>query len=99
MATVGYGDRYPVTGIGRLVGFALMVGGIALLGTVTATLASWLVESVQAEKEPAQDLQAAVRRLEARVDQLATEERHDLDPTPLLRRLHPDSEVGLWTSA
>ncbi len=97
MATVGYGDRYPVTGIGRLVGFALMVGGIALLGTVIATLASWLVESVQAEKEPAEDLQAAVRRLEARVDQLATEERHDLDPTPPLRRLHPDSEVGLWT--
>jgi voltage-gated potassium channel len=82
MATVGYGDRYPVTGNGRLVGFALMVCGIALLGTVTATLASWLVESVQAEKEPAEDLQATVRRLEARVDQLATEERHDLDPTP-----------------
>jgi voltage-gated potassium channel len=84
MATVGYGDRYPVTGNGRLVGFALMVCGIALLGTVTATLASWLVESVQAEKEPAEDLQATVRRLEARVDQLATEERHDLDPTRVI---------------
>jgi hypothetical protein len=32
------------------VGFGLMLGGIALLGTVTATLASWLVESVAAEK-------------------------------------------------
>jgi voltage-gated potassium channel len=51
MTTVGYGDRYPVTGVGRLVAFALMVGGIALLGTVTATLASWLVETVAAEKE------------------------------------------------
>ena len=47
MTTVGYGDRYPVTSIGRLVAFALMVGGIALLGTVTATLASWLVERVR----------------------------------------------------
>ena len=81
MATVGYGDRHPVTGIGRLVGLGLMLGGIALLGMVTATLASWLVESVQAEKEQAESLQATVRRLEAKVDLLATEPKHDLDPT------------------
>jgi voltage-gated potassium channel len=81
MTTVGYGDRYPVRGIGRLVAFALMVGGIALLGTVTATLASWLVENVEAEKEQAEDLQATVRRLEAKVDRLTSEPRHDLEPT------------------
>jgi voltage-gated potassium channel len=40
MTTVGYGDRYPVTSAGRMVAFALMIGGIALLGTATATLAS-----------------------------------------------------------
>jgi cell division protein FtsB len=58
-----------------------MVGGIALLGTVTATLASWLVESVQAEKEQAENLQATVRRLEAKVDLLTTEPKQDLHPT------------------
>jgi hypothetical protein len=62
-----------------------MLGGIALLGTVTATLASWLVESVQAEKEQAVDLQAMVQRLEAKVDLLATEP-HNLDPTSTRRR-------------
>jgi voltage-gated potassium channel len=51
MTTVGYGDRFPVTDTGRLVAFGLMMGGIALLGTVTATLASWLVERVAAEKD------------------------------------------------
>jgi voltage-gated potassium channel len=50
MTTVGYGDHYPVTTAGRLVAFGLMIGGIALLGTVTATLASWLVETVAAER-------------------------------------------------
>lgn len=47
MTTVGYGDRYPTTGAGRLAAVALMLGGIAVLGLVTATLASWLVEQVR----------------------------------------------------
>jgi hypothetical protein len=42
-----------------------MVGGVALLGTVSATLASWLIEAVAAEKEQAEELQEIVRRLEA----------------------------------
>jgi voltage-gated potassium channel len=88
MTTVGYGDHYPVTGIGRAVGFGLMLGGIALLGTVTATLASWLVESVAAEKEQAEDLQAVVRRLEAKVDLLAPAPKSDLDP-PSVRPRRP----------
>lgn len=46
MTTVGYGDFYPVTFIGRCVAAGLMVGGIALIGAVTATLASWIVEKV-----------------------------------------------------
>jgi len=44
ISTVGYGDRYPVTWEGRLVAALLMIGGIALLGVITGTIASWLVE-------------------------------------------------------
>lgn len=54
MTTVGYGDRFPVTGAGRLIAAALMLAGIALLGTVTATLASYLLERVQEAEEEAQ---------------------------------------------
>jgi voltage-gated potassium channel len=48
VATVGYGDYAPVTPLGRVVAVLLMLGGIALLGVVTATLSSWLVERVAA---------------------------------------------------
>lgn len=47
ISTVGYGDFYPVTLEGRLVAVALMFCGIGVLGVVTASFASWLVERVE----------------------------------------------------
>jgi voltage-gated potassium channel len=58
ITTVGYGDFTPVTITGRLVAGALMLGGVALLGIVTATLASWIVERLAIKEE---DAQAATR--------------------------------------
>lgn len=58
ITTVGYGDLSPATATGRVIAVALMIGGIALLGTVTATLASWLVEKVSAEDSTAQAVTA-----------------------------------------
>jgi len=49
VTTVGYGDRYPVTTTGRFIGAAVMIAGIAVLGTVTASIATWLIERVRAE--------------------------------------------------
>ncbi|MFC5939832.1 ion channel [Corynebacterium choanae] len=46
VTTVGYGDITPVTSFGRGVGVVLMIGGIAVAGIVTATVAAWLVQQV-----------------------------------------------------
>lgn len=59
ITTVGYGDHFPVTTTGRAVAAGLMVAGVALLGTITAAFASWLVERVS---ERAEVEQAATRR-------------------------------------
>jgi len=52
ITTVGYGDYYPVTLVGRLVAVGLMIGGIAVLGVVTASLASWMVSQIKTESVP-----------------------------------------------
>ena len=44
MGTVGYGDKYPMTGGGRVVGIVLIFTGIGLMSLITATVASIFVE-------------------------------------------------------
>ncbi|WP_181784223.1 potassium channel family protein [Pseudonocardia pini] len=89
ISTVGYGDRYPVTLEGRIVAATLMVAGIALLGVVTASIASWFVENLRASSERTETelaeteqkidlLVAEVRRLHGRLDALES-------PTPAAR--------------
>jgi voltage-gated potassium channel len=44
VTTVGYGDKVPMTGGGKWVAAALMFTGIGLVGTLTATIASFFVQ-------------------------------------------------------
>lgn len=81
ITTVGYGDLAPVTTPGRWIAALLMIGGIALIGVVTATLASWIVSLVAEETEEqatatraqVEALHREVARLTARLDLLAQE--------------------------
>ncbi|GIL37047.1 potassium channel family protein [Phycicoccus sp. DTK01] len=78
VTTVGYGDLYPVTTQGRWVAVGLMLAGIALIGVVTATFASWLIEQVAEIEETsrsatASDVEALstqIARLQRTVDEL-----------------------------
>ncbi|TXL86069.1 potassium channel family protein [Streptomyces sp. IB2014 016-6] len=44
ITTVGYGDVTPVTPLGRLFAVCLMICGLALLGAVTGSFSSWLIQ-------------------------------------------------------
>jgi voltage-gated potassium channel len=64
VTTVGYGDRYPVTNWGRLVGVLVMTVGVGLFGVLTGFLANAFVAPRSAQ--PADDrLNAVLARLEA----------------------------------
>lgn len=67
VTTVGYGDYSPVTTQGRVIAACLMIGGISLIGVVTATIASWIVERVS----EGDDANAAATR--AQIDELREE--------------------------
>ncbi|GAA2979488.1 potassium channel family protein [Streptomyces fulvorobeus] len=51
LTTVGYGDVSPVTPGGRTVAALLMVCGLALLGAVTGSFSSWLLQVFTREDE------------------------------------------------
>jgi voltage-gated potassium channel len=68
ITTVGYGDLYPTTVQGRLIGIVVMFVGIAAASVLTATIASRFVRD-EREGETSEVLQI-LHRLEDEVQEI-----------------------------
>jgi len=64
ITTVGYGDFYPVTFMGRITGLFVMFAGIGIIGALASILASMLVAPSK-PAEPAADAQPAAASVPA----------------------------------
>jgi voltage-gated potassium channel Kch len=63
VATVGYGDKYPVTNEGRLVGVALMTAGVGLFAVFTGFVANVFLAPRRSASQAAQQTETSERLL------------------------------------
>jgi voltage-gated potassium channel len=75
IATAGFGDLYPVTPAGRLLGALLLVAGVGLFGAFTGFVASWFLEEGEEEEDEAEARRAdavegELREIKAKMGEL-----------------------------
>ena len=76
ITTVGYGDRFPTTNLGRIVGVLLMTAGVALFGVFTSFLANTFLSPRKKPEEPADaPAYSEVARLQVLRQLLAEQEK------------------------
>ena len=78
VTTVGYGDKVPVSGEGRVIGIVLMVGGVAMFSVLTALIAAQFIGLSQID---ATDLCRIEKKLDALREEMLA--RHDKPPAPI----------------
>jgi voltage-gated potassium channel len=64
ITTVGYGDQFPVTALGRLVAVFVMVAGVGIIGSLASILASLLVPQPEPEEQGSEPGSAAAAMAE-----------------------------------
>ncbi len=98
ITTVGYGDRFPTTNAGRLVGVMVMTTGVAVFATFAGLISSKLLGPAEEEEKPPEESPAGKDQAAiclAEVNHLLTErEKVDTEIAARLGRLEQLLEKG-----
>jgi voltage-gated potassium channel len=87
ISTVGYGDRFPVTNEGRLVGALIIVVGVGIFGTFTGYLANLFLAPSKSASAPEAPLTAGDPRLRiGQLKDLMAQQQAAIDEIDLLLR-------------
>jgi voltage-gated potassium channel Kch len=70
VTTVGYGDKYPVTNSGRIVGVLLMTIGVGLFGVITGYLANAFLKPKSAEQSEKEAMSTTPDNLQAGLQEI-----------------------------
>jgi voltage-gated potassium channel Kch len=70
VTTVGYGDKYPVTNSGRIVGVLLMTIGVGLFGVITGYLANAFLKPKSAEQDEQEAVNTTPDNLQAGLQEI-----------------------------
>ena len=65
LTTVGYGDVYPITPAGRLIGMVVAVGGVLLVALPTGIVAAAFSDAMQRRREA---VRRALEEIETKTD-------------------------------
>ncbi len=73
VTTVGYGDKVPTEGVGRVVGAVVMIVAVALIAIITASITSTFVEASQRRHQKSQqaDTQDSFEIVDERLTEIA----------------------------
>jgi voltage-gated potassium channel len=70
ITTVGYGDQYPVSNLGRIIGAVIMTVGVGLFGTITAFLANAFIGPDDDGEQVREDLVAEIAKLSSQITEM-----------------------------
>jgi Ion transport protein len=79
MSTVGYGDTYPVTNPGRVMGIIIIVVGVAIFGTLTGFLANAFLAPKKKQREAAASAPSDIHEQLAALKDLSEQQQQAIE--------------------